>query len=208
MSPSGTPRSARYRCMALASLVHSSEPCPPETTICAQHPCSRHSSSARSRREARNGEGRLPLSAAPGTMMTSTQSFGLHRCVRAYRSSAAMLSENQRPHACSAFAQKRAAPCHFAPIATGKARGQATIQSERTYPRQAIKEGPRVRIDVQTWSASDPAHHQQVVMTMMAAPKRGACAVCAQARSSTHVVAVIRGITQVKEPGRRLRQIA
>ena len=61
-----------------------------------------------------------------------------------------MLSENQRPHACSAFAQKRAAPCHFAPIATGKAREQATIQSERTHPRQAIKEGPRVRIDVQS----------------------------------------------------------
>ncbi len=194
--------------MAAASLTHSSAPRPPETTICAQHPCLRHSPSARSRREVRNGEGRFPLSAAPGTMMTSTRSFGSHRCVQAYRSNAAMLSENQRPHAPSAFAQKRAMPCHFAAAARAAARGQAATQSARMHPRQAIKETPRACIDVQAWRTSDPARHQQIRTHAIAAPERMHCGAYAHAHTSIHVVAVIRGIARAREWGHRLRQIA
>ena len=112
-----------------------------------------------------------------------------------------MLSENQRPHALGMFAQRSAAPFHPAATATAGASGQTATQIARTHPKQAIEEMPRARIDVQTWRTRDPAHHQQIKMHATVALKRSSCGAYAYTRSSTHVIAAIRGTAQVKGRG-------
>ena len=146
MAESGTSRERRYRAIASASEISSSEPCPPDGMKVPRFSCLIHRSYARSTRPRSNGVSSVPFRPAPWiTMKSYWRLRGSERYSQEYSSNAVNDRKNHAPQ--RVIANRKPRTNRGAPRikAAGTARNHATIAQAKSSGSPCDSENPSRR---------------------------------------------------------------